>query len=77
MRFAGSQPTWMSVTRGKTRIVILVDAFHREEAVGGFTGTCHLLNLSDRPVPCREAFNARGEAVAVGVIPCGGRGTGG
>ena len=74
MRFAGSQPTWMSVTRGKTRIVILVDAFHLDEAIDGFTGNCHLLNLSDRPVQCREAFNACGEAVANGFIPCGGRG---
>ena len=77
MRFTGSMPSWMSVTRGKTRIVILVDAFHLDEAIGGFTGNCHLLNLSDRPVPCREAFNARGEAVAGGLIPCGGRGIAG
>ena len=75
MRFAGTQPTWMSVTRGKTRIVILVDAFHLDEAVGGFTGTCHLLNLTDRPIPAREAFDVRGTAVTGGLVPCGGRGT--
>lgn len=33
-----------------------------------------VLNLSDRPVKCREAFDPRGEAVADGLVPCGGRG---
>ena len=74
MRFTGSMPSWLSVTRGKTRVVIVVDAFHLDEAVAGFGGVCHVLNLSDRPIQCREAFNPRGEAIDGGLVPCGGRG---
>ncbi len=74
VRFGNARPIWLSVTRGKTRIIILVDAFHLDEALAGFNGTCHLLNLTDRPIPACEAFDVRGKVVTGGLVPCGGRG---
>ncbi len=64
----------MSFTPQKTLIAIVFDAFHLDEAIDGFGGVCHVLNLSDRPIKCREAFDPRGVAVKGGLVPCGGRG---
>ena len=74
MRFSGTLPAWLSVTRGRTRIVILVDACHLAEAVADFPGVCHILNLSDRPLPARASFGPDGKPRSGGVIPLGGRG---
>ncbi len=74
VRFGGGLPTWLSVTRGKTRIVIVVDACHLDEAVADFAGDCQILNLSDRPLPAQEAFDVSGVKHRDGTVPCGGHG---
>ncbi len=75
VRFAGSQPAWLTVTRGKTRIAIVVDARRADETTGGFKGTCHLLNLSAEPLPGATAYDSSGKKATGKDIPCGGRGT--
>ena len=76
VRFSGQIPAWLSATRGRERVVILVDAFRLGEAVAGFNGACHLLNLTDRAIPADEAFGPDGAALPPGsAVPCGGRGT--
>ena len=74
IRFGGGLPSWLAVTRGRTRVAIIVDASHSAEVADGFKGECHVLNLSDRPIPARAAFDARGDRLGTGAIPCGGRG---
>ena len=75
VRFAGSLPSWLSVTRGGTRIAIVADAKRADEAVGGFKGTCHILNLSAEKIPAATAYDPSGRKVTGRAIPCGGRGT--
>ena len=74
VRFNGSVPAYLSVTRGKERIVILVDDKWLGAAAGAFRGTCHLLNFSANPVAAAEAFSLNGNKLKSAAVPAGGRG---
>ncbi len=73
VRFRGSLPAYVAVTRGKERIVILVDECRLPEAVGAFKGSVHVLNLTTCGIDAASAFNAKSKPVQ-GAIPPGGRG---
>ena len=74
VRFGGALPTYLSVTRGGERIVILVDECHLGEATAGFNGTVHVLNMSAAQVKAAQGFDLRGHPAKKGVIAPGGRG---
>lgn len=74
VRFADSTPTYLTVTSGTERICIILDAAHLPEAISGFSGTCHILNLSASEIGAGRAFGLAGKELDNGMIPPGGRG---
>lgn len=74
IRFTGYTPSFLTVTRGNERIIILVDANAMEDAIGSFRGTHHLLNLGTKPIEAKEAYGMAGERLRGESVPCGGRG---
>lgn len=75
VEYTGSIPSFISVTRGKERIIILVDYCHLPEAIESFKGNTHILNMSPKAVVAKVAFDMYGNENTTGTIAPGGRGT--
>jgi alpha-galactosidase len=69
------QLDWISVTHGNARIAILLNAASATEALAGFAGQAHLLNLTSVPIAIGAgvAYDGAGTSLEGGQAPCGGR----
>ena len=74
VQYNGAMPAYIMVTRGKERIVILIDVNALGDAAGDFEGTTHVLNLGTKSFQAREAYAADGKPADGAIVPCGGRG---